>query len=386
MNDFEDKLLRKIDNRLSAIANMGASDMDESGELADFNFEISKVKELINQLSYYIYCAESLNVCTSHFEIDSNNKKIGRLIVKAKKGIRKILQKSLGWYINPILERQTLFNTNMLMNLSALKQIAEEQEKVLNKTKKELAYVFDRLNVSCDLDLLNNASLDYLKFENQFRGPRDYVMASQSVYIDYFKYCGGAIIDIGCGRGEFLELMKKNGVKAIGVDSYQPFIDYCRNIGLEVEKADALTYLSQLPDEGVSGIFMSHVVEHLSNDYIIKLIEIASKKIYPGGYFVIETPNPQCLTTYRNFYVDLGHHKPIHYNMLEFIFKSFHFSSVEKYHNPSSVYHNLETKEPIHAFEIKGDSISNLDEFNNGIFRINEVLFGNLDYTLIAKK
>ena len=124
---------------------------------------------------------------------------------------------------------------------------------------------------------------------------------------------------------------------------------------------------------------MSQVVEHLSNDYVISLIKTAYKKLKPGCYFILETPNPDCLAAISEFNIDIGHIKPVHYKALEFIFREANYTSVERYHTQQSLY-------PLSAKHIDGKEINNIQEFNQGIDNINGLLFTYRDYTLIAKK
>lgn len=330
-----------------------------------------------------------------YFNISSNRKYIGRLIIFLKRATRKIIKILFGWFINPILERQTFFNGKILNSVSSMNSIIQQYDQKICEIEdyisyikeqkafeidNKLNYILNKMNVSCDLHMLEQEDMDYFKFENNFRGPRSSIKSIQSVYIPYFnRNKEGKVLDIGCGRGEFLELMKENNIPAYGIDFYGPFVDYCNKKGLEALNADALTHISGLDDNSLDGIFMSQVVEHLSNDYARKLISTAYNKLKPGSYFILETPNPDCLAAISEFNIDMSHIKPVHYKALEYLFKEARYQSVERFHTEQSLY-------PLKAMHIEGDGISNKDEFNQGIDYINSLLFGYRDYTLIAKK
>lgn len=154
-------------------------------------------------------------------------------------------------------------------------------------------------------------SIDYFDFENHFRGSIESIKKAQEFYLPYFKN-SKKVIDIGCGRGEFLSLMKDNGIDACGVDIYEPYVDYCNRMGLSAVCGDGSEFLSK--QDEVDGIFVGQVVEHLKNSRIINGCAIPPMRSFPRAeLFVIETPNPTSLAIYTNaFYIDPSHIKPVH--------------------------------------------------------------------------
>ncbi|MFR3729875.1 class I SAM-dependent methyltransferase [Lacrimispora sp.] len=261
----------------------------------------------------------------------------------------------------------------MKLELDFLQKEKIEQDAVLK-------YVKNRLNISSDLKLLEQGEIDYFDFENKFRGSREVIKVSQREYVKFYtKFDSGNVLEIGSGRGEFLELLKENGVKAVGIDNYQPFVDYCNNMGLHVVYGDALSYLNSLEDDSLNGIFMSQVIEHLSTDYAISLIKKAYEKMKKGSYFIMETPNSQNLSTYWNFYLDASHIKPTHILTAEYWFTIAGFEEIERYYNPFS-------KTPFQIPEVISNCIENLEDVNQSIKKINDNIFGYCDYTLIVRK
>ena len=114
-------------------------------------------------------------------------------------------------------------------------------------------------------------SIDYFDFENHFRGDRNLIKERQKKYLPYFKDCV-SVVDIGCGRGEFLQLLKENGVNATGVDTYDEFVEYCRDLGLQAVCDDGNHYLAAA--DHTDGIFVGQVVEHMTTEQILSLIHI----------------------------------------------------------------------------------------------------------------
>lgn len=337
------------------------------------------------------------------------------------RGIRKYVKKAIYLFLRilyyPVVRQQTRFNAFTVQSLNQMNAIVEsmveiygdiyegtaasqaqgeeagmENLAIISECKKisslvkeneemkaQIKYLMEQMSITCDLSLLENSRRDYFAFENKFRGPRDGVKASQAGYIDYFRQNGGMpILDIGCGRGEFLELLYDVGISAHGIDCYTPFIDYCKSRGFTAEEADALTYLTEQPDSSIGGIFMAHVAEHLANDYLIALIRTAYCKLKPGCYFILETPNPECLAAMTEFNIDISHKKPLHFQSLKDLFLSANFTDVTRYDNEP-------TKWPVQLEKVQDNDVSD-HIINSNTDMLNSILFGYRDYTLIARK
>lgn len=221
--------------------------------------------------------------------------------------------------------------------------------------------------------------IDYFNFENHFRGPRGLIKKNLEIYTEYFIN-KGQVVDLGCGRGEFLELMKENNIPAIGVDFYKEFVDFCNFKGLQAIEDDAIKYLNKLDDNSVGGIFSAQLIEHLQTNQLIRLCIESYKKLKRGGYLILETPNPTSLSIYTNaFYIDPSHVKPVHPKTLEYFLNQAGFKEIQViFTEQSKVGYRL----PL----LNGEGISNLNEFNDGINCISDIIFGSQDYAIIAQK
>jgi 2-polyprenyl-3-methyl-5-hydroxy-6-metoxy-1,4-benzoquinol methylase len=159
---------------------------------------------------------------------------------------------------------------------------------------------------------------DYSRFAERFRGSADYVKEGQKFYVPIFQKCRN-VLDIGCGRGEFLELMRDAGVPARGIEQSAELVALCRSRGLEAEEADLFQYLRDQPNGAFDGIFCAQVVEHLPPNRLPEMIRLAAEKLARGGVLLIETPNPECLAIYAtHFYLDPTHQRPIPHPLLAF--------------------------------------------------------------------
>jgi len=137
------------------------------------------------------------------------------------------------------------------------------------------------------------------------------------------------VLDVGCGRGEFLELLKEANIRSIGVDNNLDMILLCRDKGLTVEHQDALCFLESLPDASIDGIFSAHLIEHFSSNQIVRCVKLCYRKLRPGGVLVLETPNPQCLSIFaRSFYMDFSHVWPCHPQAMRYLLESVDFEEI----------------------------------------------------------
>jgi len=173
------------------------------------------------------------------------------------------------------------------------------------------------------------APFDYARFAERFRGSEDYVKQGQQFYRPYFAGRQN-VLDIGCGRGEFLEMMKAAGVTARGIDLSEESVALCRQKGLDAEVADLFPYLAQVPDGSLDGIFCAQVIEHLSPERLPELIRLAARGLARDGVIALETPNPECLAIFAtHFYLDPTHTRPVPHPLLVFYLEEFGIGGIE---------------------------------------------------------
>jgi O-antigen chain-terminating methyltransferase len=174
----------------------------------------------------------------------------------------------------------------------------------------------------------------YSDFENIFRGTREDIKNRQAVYLPYFERVPSGttfpILDIGCGRGEFLEVLSESGRDATGVDANPTMVERCRELGLQVEHADAIDYLRRAKSGHYAVITTFHLVEHLPHPRVLALLDEALRALRPGGLLILETPNPQNLIVGSStFYLDPTHLNPIPPAQLRFIVEARGFVNAE---------------------------------------------------------
>ncbi|HYY57557.1 MAG TPA: FkbM family methyltransferase [Pyrinomonadaceae bacterium] len=171
----------------------------------------------------------------------------------------------------------------------------------------------------------------YASFEDRFRGTVEEVRQGLRFYLPLLREAGanGDVLDIGCGRGEWLELLKEEGVGARGVESNSVMAERCRERGLEVVEADALAYLRGLAPDSLRAITAFHLIEHLDFDSFIELLDEALRTLKVGGLVIFETPNPKNLVVGAcNFYSDPTHRRPLFPETVQFILSERGFARV----------------------------------------------------------
>jgi O-antigen chain-terminating methyltransferase len=171
--------------------------------------------------------------------------------------------------------------------------------------------------------------IDWLTFAERFRGSREYVKEKQRLYVPWFQGCQ-AVLDLGCGRGEFLELLKQAGVPARGIDQEEEAVALCRGHGLEAERAEIFSYLGELPEGSLDELRRENAVEHLPPGRVPELVRLCAARLAKGGLLVIETPNPESPAIFTtHFYLDPTHEHPLPPALLVFYLEEAGFGGIE---------------------------------------------------------
>lgn len=223
----------------------------------------------------------------------------------------------------------------------------------------------------------------YAQLEERFRGTREHVQSMQRDYLDDVRGipAGSRVLDIGCGRGEWLELLSQAGVEAYGVDMNTEFVRSNRERGLDVREEDALAHLRSLAPGTLGAVTAFHVIEHIPFETLVELVDLCLRALRPGGLVIFETPNPTNLVVASaSFRLDPTHDKPLHPDLLEFLVTARGFVHAEiRFLHPSS------------ENQIPDPGEADLDPVAREVLRriseqLNWALFGPLDFAVLAKK
>jgi len=259
--------------------------------------------------------------------------------------------------------------------LSELRKKVGDERKSLKKVASQKEHLMDH---------------SYFLFENQYRLSREVIRDRQEIYVPVFEQRLAAlarretatlspVLDVGCGRGEFLELLKEHGIPAKGIDLNEDMVYFCQERGLDVQHANAFDYLKGQPDDSLGGIIACQVIEHLSVEELIEFIKLCCQKLEKGGRAVFETVNPlSVLVSATNFYLDLSHVRQIHPLALQFLAEAVGFINTEiKFLSP----YPDESK-----LQLLSGSDAAFQQINENFGRLNDILFGYQDYAIICEK
>ena len=320
--------------------------------------------------SFEAYCHEKLSDFQSQIDAKVNlsdfHKDMHMQNISIKDGFLNA-DKKLDLYISDInkIKNYIKMVENNLDNLikkaenSIVTQCDTDKADFLQSIVKEKEHVLDLL---------------YVSFENKFRGSRQDIKTRQVYYVPYIKKTINSkeelVVDIGCGRGEWLEVLKENDIKAKGIDLNRLMVEEAIEYGLDAEYMDAIDYLSGLKDESTSVVTGFHIAEHLPFRALVSLLDESLRVLKKGGMIILETPNPENIMVGAcSFYTDPTHINPIPPATLEFLATHRGFQNVE--------IHRLHpVKKPSY---IKGE---NMEDINNLIFSSVK----EQDYSIIGYK
>ncbi|MHB1517437.1 MAG: class I SAM-dependent methyltransferase [Acidimicrobiales bacterium] len=331
--------------------------------------------------------------------------------------VKRVVRKLTSWYVEPrwvlqrtwdaragdeleLLARQNL--TLRLQVLSFFEQVSElhdlverslpsgeafrrEVEASIDEARRGVAARADVEALRHEVDVLlrrlgaaaaGGADIDYAAFEDRFRGSSDQIAEGQRHYLDHLPPAEdpGRVVDIGCGRGELLELLGAAGYEALGVDPDPSMVEVCQAKGLEVVEDDGLRFLERTKRGSLKAVFAIQVVEHLLTSELERLVRSAHDALAPGGKLIMETINPRSLHALGNhFYADTSHVRPVHPETLRFICEQVGFGAAE-----------LVELSPHPLTAATGDLPD--DASGRALRGLIQTVFGHQDYAVLATK
>jgi SAM-dependent methyltransferase len=298
--------------------------------------------------------------------------------------VKRFLRKLMRWYVEPLAADQRVYNSSLLKLVDALSErvdaaatSTERAQQLLRELEERLTRVERRGGggiaaappATVAAQPAAAALPDYFAFESRMRGSVDAIRARQRRYVDDFREAA-PVLDVGCGRGELLQLLREAGTDARGIDADADMVAYARGEGLDVEQADLVEYLERLEDASLGGIFMGQVVEHLPPGVLVRSLELAARKLRRGGLLVAETINPLSPLALRHYFADLTHAQPLVPETLELLARQSGFAETEVRYLNEPAERLTEPDDPVLAANVR---------------RLNELLFAPLDYALVAR-
>jgi len=286
---------------------------------------------------------------------------------------------------------KTLFNTKLTESYVQLKNLESKMyylEKNIDYLKNNIIQFNQKIDslpaegavkvsgvINSKIIRKNDLDSLYVFLEDNFRGSRDEIKERLKIYLPFLEKAGvgfkdSPILDIGCGRGEWLELLKEKNLNATGIDINKIMVRTCRDMGLNVIEEDALSYLKTVKDSSMGAVTGFHIIEHYGFDYLVSLFKELFRILKPGGLVILETPNPDnILVGSCNFYLDPTHNKPLPSLLAKLLLEAHGFGNISIMNlHPNKVLSKIEDN----------------DSINLKIF--NDHFFGPQDYGIIGYK
>lgn len=226
------------------------------------------------------------------------------------------------------------------------------------------------------------AEQQYLNLEERFRGSEAEIAERISAYRPFLEG-KKSLLDLGCGRGEALDLFSRQGLLAHGIDSSAEMVARCHEKGLSAEQGDLFGTLDAIPDGKYDAVVSFHVIEHLPPESLPRLVRSAWRVLAPGGVLILETPSPlSVVMSARNFWADPTHLRPVHPWSLEVVFREAGFEPVTRLD-----LHPFPEGERLPEIDLAGlpeGQHALADQINRLRDLLDDLLFGNRDFALVG--
>ncbi|MCB9378807.1 MAG: class I SAM-dependent methyltransferase, partial [Holophagales bacterium] len=224
----------------------------------------------------------------------------------------------------------------------------------------------------------------YLALERRFRGTEEEIAERIARYLPWLEGRGEAV-DLGCGRGEALELFARHGISARGVDSSASMVEECRRKGLTAEAGDLFEALAAVPEGSLGAVVSFHVIEHLPAESLDRLVRLAWGALAPGGVLILETPNPlSVVVAARNFWLDPTHRRPVHPESLKLSYEQAGFDPVERV--DLRPFPDRDRLPEIDIDRLPDEARAVGHHLNDLRDRLDDLLFGFQDYAMVGIK
>ena len=236
----------------------------------------------------------------------------------------------------------------------------------------EVSALLERLGIPSS----SGADIDYAGFEDRFRGDSADLKDQQRDYLDFFPApeALGKIVDVGCGRGEMVEILMEAGHEALGVDIDGSMVETCEAKGLPVVQDNAIHYLEGTSEGSLKGIFCAQVIEHLLTSEIERFLVLSHERLRPGGVLLVETINPRSLHALGNhFFADLSHVRPVHPETLRFLCEQIGFSKIDLH------------ERSLHPLAERADHLGGVP-LSDEVAALLRGFYGYQDYAIVATK
>ena len=408
------------------------TDVGEDGEtLGELSMRLQEKTANGHRIDFFddVSLMENLHLCNAFYdqnlpgETESRRSGFGPLLMFIKRVTRKLV----GWYVNPAMDNQRLFNAYVTRSINEMKRYLDHlqiNEDILSTIMRRDLALFRAnilfmnrhlqgrmLDFENEISLLRGKeparaalaeepggkgggeadelldSLDVLTLEQRVHGSPRMVRDRQRVYLPYFRGCRN-VLAIGCGRGELLQLLSQEGINARGTESDATLVGFCRDNDLDVSKVDVFDYLEALPNGSLDGVVLSRFAGHQPPGRLIRMLNLCRKKLEGDAVLIIETPNPFSLYAVANYALeDSDRIQPMHPETLKLLCLSCGFMEpTVMFLNPLPPEENLEELELSSSGAIIDHREQELfHQVNQNFAKINRIIFSHREYAVVTR-
>jgi 2-polyprenyl-3-methyl-5-hydroxy-6-metoxy-1,4-benzoquinol methylase len=332
--------------------------------------------------------------------------------------VKAVLRRLMRWYVEPLATDQRAFNAAVLrafdqlserlsgdlsqvqgdltetlqtqgegqqVETAALRErlsrlVDELEERVYRLERRPAATAAPAAPSATPGEAVSAPPFDYFSLEMRIRGPREGIRERQRIYVEPFR-AAAPVLDVGAGRGEFLELLRDAGIEARGIELDPELVEYGRSQGLSIDHGDAVTHLESLEDGSLGGIFAAQLVEHLPPEALVRFLTLAAAKLRLEGLLVAETINPLSLVALKHYFADPTHAQPLVPQTLEVLARQAGFRRTElRFLNEPAEEERLRSVELPEGAEFDAARTA----LAGNVELLNTVVFGAQDYALHA--
>ena len=322
--------IRSSVRKLTIESNTTEFTVEEYSSLNNIDGDFQKnLKELNNKLNRLLHrVTPNMPVAFMEPRLISRYKLLDKFITPMRKFGNRLFVK---WYVDAISNQQKFLNNELWFGLNSSIEIITEQSKlitqlvekitIIEQSNQQLSNELDNFkseqnNFKPDvIELINkyklNANFHYSDFASKFTAAGEDVKRIFKQYLSYIKE-NEIVIDIGCGKGYFLELLRENNLKGIGIDTDSELVEECRSKKLEAYVVEGNEYLLKQKNSSLDIVFLAHVIEHLTVPQKITILNLCYQKLKKDGKLIIETPNTTSVYVMNNlYYLDPTHERPL---------------------------------------------------------------------------
>lgn len=371
------RLINQINSLQEQLNGIGNRVTVTEGRISEFNYHLNATNAGLADIGNRVTVTEGRLVEMKHY-LGATNEGLTEISDRLTSTEAQI--ENMNKQLEDIDQCLTIMDESHVRNDSYLKNDLSQQKRLITMFLEEARQRLPEPFNSQQLQNFSNEdqhSLDalYVAFEERFRGSRDVILNRLKIYLPLIDEAKigtpeSPILDVGCGRGEWLELLQESGYNASGIDISKVMLEQCQARGLEVREGDVISYLQSLPDASLGAVTGFHIIEHIPIASLIKLFDEVIRVLKSSGIIIFETPNPRnVLVGSGDFYRDPTHLNPIHPDTISYI------ATLKGFINSESYF--FEEKES--GVELLPSSKMRFDKFDNYVTV-------SRDFVLIAHK